>query len=144
VQGICNFSVHNTFSLSSHHAVPTFHSFTLLFLVLRCFTHSAMSALEFIRSWSFPLVFFLSVSGSAFCQTGYTYVLDTEYSGANFFNGWEFFTVRALQTVVYTWKLTILRIVWRSDEWVCPVSHVHGPSCSCSDCVPDTSINRRL
>lgn len=26
-------------------------------------------------------------------QTGYVYQLDTEYAGANFFQGWDFFTV---------------------------------------------------
>jgi hypothetical protein len=68
-----------------------------------------MSALEIIRSWSFLLVFSLSVSRSAFCQTGYTYLLDTEYSGANFFNGWKFFTVRVSQSFVYTWKLIFMQ-----------------------------------
>jgi len=29
----------------------------------------------------------------SYAQTGYVYQLDTEYSGANFFSGWDFFTV---------------------------------------------------
>jgi hypothetical protein len=29
----------------------------------------------------------------AVAQTGYVYQLDTEYAGANFFQGWDFFTV---------------------------------------------------
>jgi hypothetical protein len=52
-----------------------------------------MSILEFVRSWSL-LVFFLSLLSTAFCLTGYNYVLDTEYTGANFFSGWQFFTVK--------------------------------------------------
>lgn len=54
-----------------------------------------------VQKWSFPLIFFLSLLRHAFCQTGYDYVLDTEYSGASFFNGWEFFTVRTDLSVVY-------------------------------------------
>jgi hypothetical protein len=58
-----------------------------------------MSALDFFHSWTIPLVFLLSFLSTAFCQAGYNYVLDTEYSGANFFNGWEFFTVSTSQSV---------------------------------------------
>ena len=27
-----------------------------------------------------------------YAQTGYVYQLDTEYAGANFFNGWDFYS----------------------------------------------------
>jgi hypothetical protein len=58
-----------------------------------------MSAFDFSLSWTVPLAFLLSFLSTAFCLTGYDYVLDTEYSGANFFNGWNFFTVSASQSV---------------------------------------------
>jgi hypothetical protein len=44
---------------------------------------------------------------TAFCLTGYNYELDTEYSGADFFNGWEFFTVRIPLNAAYGGTLLI-------------------------------------
>ena len=58
-----------------------------------------MAASDFLLRWTLALVFLLSLLSTALCQTGYNYVLDTEYSGANFFNGWQFFTVSASQSV---------------------------------------------
>jgi hypothetical protein len=40
------------------------------------------------------LVCFLGCVHFALAQTGYVYQLDTEYAGVNFFQGWNFYTVR--------------------------------------------------
>ena len=41
----------------------------------------------------FRYICFLGYMHFALAQTGYVYQLDTEYAGANFFQGWDFFTV---------------------------------------------------
>ena len=58
----------------------------LLILLLYCCGVGVMAGV---------FVFVVSASLIAFVrsQTGYVYQLDSEYSGANFFNGWDFFTV---------------------------------------------------
>jgi hypothetical protein len=52
-----------------------------------------MSTLGLVPRWFLSFFLSLSLLRTAICQTGYNYELDTEYSGADFFNGWEFFTV---------------------------------------------------
>lgn len=54
-----------------------------------------MSAAAFVGSWILLVPFVLPFLRTASCHTGYSYVLDTEYTESDFFNGWEFFTVRA-------------------------------------------------
>ena len=44
------------------------------------------------RASSILLISCLLLIPFAVAQTGYIYELDTEYTGANFFNGWDFFT----------------------------------------------------
>jgi len=39
------------------------------------------------------LSFFYFILAIVTAQTGYIYTLDTEYSGQDFFGGWNFFTV---------------------------------------------------
>lgn len=48
------------------------------------------------RAYRFGRLLALLSIGARFvyAQTGYMYQLDTEYSGANFFSGWDFFEVR--------------------------------------------------
>lgn len=41
----------------------------------------------------FWYICFLGYAHFVLAQTGYIYQLDTEYAGANFFQGWDFFTV---------------------------------------------------
>ena len=40
----------------------------------------------------FPVAILLWSSQLVYAQTGYVYQLDTEYAGANFFNGWDFYS----------------------------------------------------
>lgn len=54
-----------------------------------------MSSQYFARKSSL-VALLLSLLHTATCQTGYQYVLDTEYAGEDFFDGWNFFTVRQL------------------------------------------------
>jgi hypothetical protein len=52
-----------------------------------------MSIILSLRLASLGLLLHLICIQRVLSQTGSSYVLDTEYSGANFFDGWEFFTV---------------------------------------------------
>ena len=55
-----------------------------------------MSNPNLARTLSLAFLLCISFLNTALCQTGYEYVLDTEYAGENFFDGWNFFTVRIL------------------------------------------------
>ena len=52
-----------------------------------------MSIIRSLRLLSLGLLLHLFGIQRVLSQTRSSYVLDTEYSGANFFDGWEFFTV---------------------------------------------------
>lgn len=71
----------------------------LSFSVRHCFTPSAMSGLRSARTSSSSFLLCLSFLHTVLSQTGYEYVLDTEYSGETFFDGWNFFTVSTLSTL---------------------------------------------
>lgn len=72
------------------------------------------------------VVLFLWCFQHALAQTGSVYQLDSEYSGTNFFDGWDFFTVcnfvalfeGSSQTSARKRRLTYMHLGRRSDRWI--------------------------
>jgi hypothetical protein len=74
-----------------HSGCAPAYAFSLSYLVLRTY-EMATTARSRALFWS---LFFFGYIDFALAQTGYIYQLDTEYAGANFFSGWNFFTASA-------------------------------------------------
>ena len=51
-----------------------------------------------------------------YAQTGSVYQLNTEYAGANFFNGWNFFTVRRASPLLMV-LTDCARVEIRPTDW---------------------------